>query len=80
MLACNRVDFKKFKAVGTTFITPGRKNQFYHGNVFNKAPVRQTSTAIDTNSAFTASYNEKNSVISESTSDKLEYFGEVNQS
>ena len=34
------------------FINPARQNQFIQENIFNKAPVRLSAIAMNTNSAF----------------------------
>ena len=41
-----------------TFIIPARQNQIIQENISNNAPVRRIAIAINTNSAFTGSYNE----------------------
>ena len=41
-----------------TFIIPSGQNQFIQENVFNNAPIRRISIAMNTNSAFTGHFQE----------------------
>ena len=58
MLAYTPGVFSFLKTLAKTFIIPARKNQFIQENILNKAPVRRLAIAINTKSAFTASYTE----------------------
>ena len=57
MLAYTPVEFNYLKLLAKTFIVPARQNQFIQENIFNNAPVRRVAIAMNTNSAFTGSYN-----------------------
>ena len=59
MLVYTPVEFNHLETLAETFIFPARENQFIHDNIFNNAPVRQISIAMNKNSAFTGSYTEK---------------------
>ena len=52
------VEFNYLETLAKIFIIPSRENQFIHENIFNNAPVRRISIAMNTNSAFTGSYFE----------------------
>ena len=58
MLAYTPVEFNYLETLAKTFIIPARQNQFIQENIFNKAPVRLITIAMNTNSAFTGSYTE----------------------
>ena len=58
MLAYTTVEFNYSETLVKTFIILVRQNQFIQENIFNKAPVRWIAIAMNTNSAFTASYTE----------------------
>ena len=58
MLAYTPVEFNYLETVAKTFIIPARQNQFIQENIFNNAPVRRIAIAMNTNSAFTGSFND----------------------
>ena len=58
MLAYTPVDFNYLETLAKISIIPARQNRFIQENIFNKAPVRRNAIAMNTNSAFTGSYNE----------------------
>ena len=58
MLAYTPVEFNYFETLAKTFIIPARQNQSFQENNFNNAPVRRIAFAMNTNSAFSGSYNE----------------------
>ena len=58
MLAYTPVEFNYLETLAKTFIIPARQNQFIEENIFNNASVRRIAIAMNTNSAFTASYTE----------------------
>ena len=64
MLAYTPVQLNFFKTLAKNFIIPARQNQFIHKNNFINAPVRHSAIAVNTKSAFTASYT-KNPVPSQ---------------
>ena len=41
-----------------TYIIPARQNQFIQENIFNNAPIRRITIAMNSNSAFTGSFAE----------------------
>ena len=47
------------ETIARTFITPSGQNQFTQENVFNNAPIRRITIAMNTNSAFTRHFQEK---------------------
>ena len=59
MLAYTPVESNYLETLAKTFIIRARQNQFIQENIFNNAPVRRNAIAVNTNSAFTASYTEK---------------------
>ena len=58
MLAYTPVEFNYLETLAKTFVIPARQNQFFQEKIFNNAPVRRIAIAMNTNSAFTGSYNE----------------------
>ena len=46
------------ETIARTFIIPSRQNQFIQENVFNNAPIRKITVAMNTNSAVAGSFNE----------------------
>ena len=58
MLAYTPVEFNFLETLAKTFIIPARQNQVIQENIFNNAPVRRITIAMNTNSAFTGSYTE----------------------
>ena len=79
MLANTPVEFNYLETLAKTSIIPARQNQLIQ-NIFNNAPVRRITIAMNTNSAFTASYIENLFLYRQFISDKLEYSEEVSQS
>ena len=57
-LAYGPVEYNYMETLAKTSIIPARQNQFIQENNFNKAPVRRTAIAMNTNSAFTESLTE----------------------
>ena len=58
MLAYAPVEYIHLETLAKTFIVPARKNHFIQENIFNNAPIRRVSIAMNTNSAFTGSSTE----------------------
>ena len=58
MLAYTPVEFNYLETLEKTFIIPARQSQFIQENIFNNAPVRRISIAMNKNSAFTGSCTE----------------------
>ena len=58
MLAYTPVEFNYLETLAKTFIIPARQNQFIQENILINAPGRRIAIAMNTNSAFTGSYNE----------------------
>ena len=56
MLAQTPVEFNYLEILAKTFIIPANCNQFIQKYIFNKASVRRTANAMNTNSTFNASY------------------------
>ena len=56
MLAYTLVEFNLLETLAKSSIIPARQNQFIQENYFNDAPVRLIAIAMNTNSAFTASF------------------------
>ena len=81
MLAYAPVEYNYLESLAMTFIIPARQNQFVQENIFNNAPVRRMATAMNTNSAFTGSFNENPFWYQQNylSSDKLEYSEGDNQ-
>ena len=48
------------ETIARTFIIPSGQNQFIQENVFNNAPIRRIAIAMNTTSAFTGHFHEKN--------------------
>ena len=57
-LAYAPVDYNYMGTLATTYIIPARRNQFIHENIFNNAPIRRIAIAMNSNSAFTGSFDE----------------------
>ena len=58
LLAYTPKEFNYLETLAKTFIIPARQNQFIKENIFNKAPVRRITIAMNTNSAFSGSYTD----------------------
>ena len=58
MLPYTPMEFNYLETLANTFIIPARQNQFIQENIFSNAPIRRIAIAMNTNSAFTGSYNE----------------------
>ena len=58
MLAYAPVEYKDLETSAKTFIKPARQNQFIQENIFNNAPVRRVTVAMNKNSAFNGSFTE----------------------
>ena len=58
MLAYAPVEYTYLETLAKGFIIPARQNQFIQENIFINAPFRRIAIAINTNSAFTASFTE----------------------
>ena len=58
MLAYTPVEFNYLETLAKTFIIPARQNQFIPEKIFLNAPVRRIAIAMNTNSAFIASFTE----------------------
>ena len=59
MLAYAPMEYNYMESLAKTFsILPSSQNQFIQENSFNNAPIRRVAIAINTNSAFTASFTE----------------------
>ena len=58
MLGYAPVEYNFLQILSKTFIIPARQNQFIQENIFNNAPFRGFAIAVNTNSAFTASFTE----------------------
>ena len=58
MLAYAPVEYNYMETLAKTLVIPARQNQFIQENIFNKAPIRRIAIAMNTNSAFTGSFNE----------------------
>ena len=50
------MEFNCLETLANTFIIPARQNQFIQENIFDNAPARRIAIAMNTNSAFIASY------------------------
>ena len=48
-------EYNYLETLTMTFIIPAGQNQFVQENIFNNAPIRRVSIAMNTNSAFTGS-------------------------
>ena len=59
MLAQISMKYNFMQTLAKTFIIPAKQNQFIHEKFFNIARNRPIAIAMDTNSAFNASYTEK---------------------
>ena len=46
------------ETIARTFIIPSRQNQFIQENIFNNAPIRRITVAMNTNSAVAGSFHE----------------------
>ena len=58
ILAYAPVKYNYLEALAKTFIMTVRQNHFIQENIFNNAPIRRIAIAMNTNSAFTSSFNE----------------------
>ena len=58
MLAYTPVEFNYVKTLEKLFILPVRQKPFIHEHIFNNVPVRRIAIAMNTDSAFNASYPE----------------------
>ena len=58
MLAYTPVEFNYLETLAKTFIIPSRQNQIIQENILKNAPVGRIAIAMNTNSAFTASFTE----------------------
>ena len=58
MLAVTLVEFNYKENLAKIFIIPASHVQFIQENIFDNATVRRIAVAMNTNSAFTGSYNE----------------------
>ena len=58
MLTHSALELNCLETLAKTFIIRARQNQFNNENIFNNAPVRRISIAMNINSAFTGSYTE----------------------
>ena len=58
VLGYTPVEFNYLETLAGAFIIPARKNQFFQENFLNNAPGRRIAIAMNTNSAFIASYTE----------------------
>ena len=72
------VEYNYLETPATTFNIPARQNEFIHENIFGKESNRRIATALNTNSAFTGSYTENRSGISNSISDVPEFSEDFN--
>ena len=57
-LAYAPVEYNCLETLAKTFITPARQNQFTQENIFNNAPIRRVTIAMNLNSAFTGFFTE----------------------
>ena len=57
-LAYAPVDYNYMETSAKTYIIPARQNQFIQENIFNNAPLRRITFAMNSNSAFTGSFAE----------------------
>ena len=57
-LAYAPVEYNYMETLAKTFIIPARQNQFIQENLFNNAPTRRIDIAMNSNSAFTGSFEE----------------------
>ena len=58
MLAYSPVKYTFMETRAKTFIIPNGQNQFIQENIFNNEPIRRIAVAMNTNSAFTGSFEE----------------------
>ena len=58
MFAYTPVEFNCLETLAKTLNIPARQNQIIQEKIFHTAPVRRIAIAMNTNSAFTASYTE----------------------
>ena len=58
MLAYAPVEYNYLETSAKTFIKLARQNQFIQENIFNKAPIRQVTFAMNPNSASSGSFTE----------------------
>ena len=57
-LAYAPVEYNYMETLAKTYIIPARQNQFIQEKIFNNAPIRRIAIAMNSNSAFTASFAE----------------------
>ena len=57
-LAFAPVEYNYMETLAKTFIVPARQNQFIQENIFNNAPIIRIAIAMNSNSAFTGSFEE----------------------
>ena len=57
-LAYAPVEYNYMETMAKTFIIPARQNPFFQENMFNNAPIRRIAIAMNSNSAFTGSFEE----------------------
>ena len=58
MLAYAPVEYNYLETLAKTFIIPAGQNQFILENIFNNAPIRRITIAMNTNSAYAGSFTE----------------------
>ena len=58
MLAYAPIEYNYLETLPKTFIIPARQYQFIQEDIFNIAPICRVAIAMNTNSAFTASFTE----------------------
>ena len=58
MLVYAPVEYNYLETLAKTFIIPARQKNFIQENIFNNAPIRRVTIAMNTNSAFTGSFTE----------------------
>ena len=56
MFAYAPVEYNYLETLAKAFIIPARQNEFIQENIFNNAPIRRVTIAMNTNSAFTGSF------------------------
>ena len=58
MLAYAPVEYSSLETLAKAFIILAGQNQFIQQNIFNNAPIRRVTIAVNTNSASTSSFSE----------------------
>ena len=71
MLADTPVEFNYLKTLAKLFNILARQNQFIQANIFNNAPIRRVTLAMNTNSAFTGFSLKTHSGTNNLISDKI---------